>query len=104
MKPSSLVFLAMLRDAGIKPPVTEHRFDAVRRWRMDYAWPDLKIALEVEGGIWSRGRHTRGAGFLKDCEKYNEAAIAGWTVLRTTPSALCSAETISMIKRAAYSK
>lgn len=42
------------------------------------------IAIELEGGIWSGGRHTRGKGFEGDCDKYNEAALAGWTVFRLT--------------------
>jgi hypothetical protein len=49
------------------------------------------VALEVEGGAWSGGRHTRGAGFLGDMEKYNAAAILGWCVLRCTPQQLLRA-------------
>jgi uncharacterized protein YndB with AHSA1/START domain len=81
-------------------PVAEHRFDPDRRWRFDYAWPDALVALEVEGGVFTGGRHTRGAGFLKDIEKYNRAAVLGWRVLRTTPKELCMGETIEMIKAA----
>ena len=66
-------------------PVTEHRFHETRRWRFDLALPEHKIAVEQEGGIWIQGRHTRGKGFLGDMEKYNEAAIRGWLVLRFTP-------------------
>lgn len=73
---------------GLPAPVAEHRFHATRRWRFDYAWPDHKLALEVEGGAWTGGRHTRGAGFVKDIEKYNAATLAGWRVLRTTPGSL----------------
>jgi hypothetical protein len=104
MKPTPSIFLALLRDAGIPPPVAEYRFDAVRRWRFDWAFVSQKIAVEVEGGVWSGGRHTRGAGFLKDCEKYNHAAIAGWTILRVTPSTLCTAETVRLIKAAGMMK
>lgn len=60
----------------------EYRFHKTRRWRFDYAVPSYKLAIEIEGGIWIKGRHTRGAGYSKDCEKYNQAAIHGWTVLR----------------------
>jgi len=65
-------------------PEREHRFHHPRRWRFDRAWPDRLIAAEIEGGIWSHGRHTRGSGFEGDCEKYNAAALEGWTVLRFT--------------------
>lgn len=67
---------------------TERRFRGVitgkRRWRFDYAWDHLKLAVELEGGVWVNGRHTRPQGYTNDAEKYNEAAIAGWRVLRFT--------------------
>lgn len=64
--------------------VAEHRFHPARRWRFDYAWTAKKIALEYEGGSFVGGRHTRGAGYERDCEKYSMAAVMGWTVIRTT--------------------
>ena len=60
----------------------EYRFHAVRKWRFDFAWPTRKVAVEIEGGSWSHGRHTRGSGFAQDCEKYNAAVLDGWRVLR----------------------
>lgn len=93
------VFAALLREAGLPQPEAEHRFHPVRRWRFDYAWPRHCLALEVEGGVWTRGRHTRPAGFLRDVEKYNAAAVLGWRVLRTTPKDLCTAATIDMLRR-----
>lgn len=68
--------------------VKEYRFDPERRWRFDYAIPDKKIAIEVEGGVWQYGRHNRATGFVKDMEKYNRAAILGWKLLRYTPDNL----------------
>lgn len=69
---------------GIPAWVEEHRFDASRRWRFDFAWPSRMLAVEVEGGTHSGGRHTRGSGYAADCEKYNEAQLQGWRVLRFT--------------------
>jgi very-short-patch-repair endonuclease len=65
----------------------EYRWHPKRRWKADYALPFHRILIEIEGGAWSdkRQRHTWGTGFEKDCEKYNEAAILGWRVLRFTP-------------------
>lgn len=82
---------------GLPAPVREHRFHPDRKWRFDYAWPAVKVALEVEGGIWTRGRHTRPKGFLADIEKYNAAAVMGWRVLRCTPETLVSEATVSML-------
>jgi len=70
---------------GITEPHREYRFHPSRRWRFDYAWPSRMIALEIEGGVWTGGRHTRGAGFLGDMEKYNAATLMGWKVLRCVP-------------------
>lgn len=60
----------------------EYKFHPERKWRADFLITGKKILVEVEGGIWSGGRHTRGKGYLGDMEKYNEAAAMGYTVLR----------------------
>ena len=71
------------RYPGCKP---EYSFHPTRKWMFDYAWPELKIALEIEGGIWKGGRHVRGKGYENDCEKYSEAAVLGWRIIRCTPA------------------
>jgi len=81
-------------------PSREYRFAPPRRWRFDFAWPAIKLAVEVEGGTWSGGRHTRGAGFAKDCEKYNAAASLGWRVLRFTKEMIEDRTAIEMIRGA----
>jgi len=69
-----------LRVLGV-PFVSEHRF-CKRMWRFDFAIPELMIAIECEGGIFTNGRHTRGRAYESDMEKYNAAALLGWRVLR----------------------
>ncbi len=91
-------FERLLRSVGLPAPVREHRFHPVRRWRFDYAWPSEKVALEVEGGVWTGGRHTRGAGFVADIEKYNAATVAGWRVVRVVPGKLCASATVGMLE------
>ena len=73
-----------IQASGNPHPVEEYRFHPTRRWRFDFAWPDRKLAVEIEGGTYSGGRHTRGGGFEKDCENYAEAMLLGWKVLRFT--------------------
>lgn len=64
-------------------PVREFEFVADRKWRFDFAWPDLELAVEVEGGTsFGRSRHSKGAGMEGDMDKYNRAAREGWVVLR----------------------
>ncbi len=55
-------------------PVAEYRFHPTRKWRMDWAWPDQRVALEIDGGVWVRGAHGRGTGIVRDQEKGREAA------------------------------
>ena len=64
---------------------TEYQFHPKRKWRFDYAIPNYRVAIEVEGGVWTQGRHIRPNGFLNDMEKYNAATVMGWRILRTTP-------------------
>ena len=65
----------------------EYRFHPVRRWRFDIAWPQYKIAVEIEGVVYGSagGRHQRAKGLEADCEKYNVAVLSGWLLLRFTP-------------------
>jgi very-short-patch-repair endonuclease len=70
---------------GLPEPVPEYKFHPTRKWRFDFAWIEHHVALEIEGGIWTRGAHVRGKHFLSDMEKYNEAGKLGWRVFRFTP-------------------
>ena len=96
----SSLFLALCRRAGMPEPTPELRFAPPRRFRFDWAWPEARVALEVEGAVWTSGRHTRGSGFLKDVEKYNLAASLGWLVFRTTPQQLTDLALVRMVATA----
>ena len=100
MKYKSEIVLAWFNRNEIVMPELEFKFHPERRWRFDFAWPEHKLALEVEGAVWAGGRHTRGSGFVKDMEKYNKAVLLGWRILRTTPQNLCMIETVKMLKTA----
>ena len=73
--------LALLGDR-IPPPEREYRFHPVRRFRFDFAWPEQKIAAEVQGGQWIRGggRHQRGSSLDNEYTKMNLAILSGWRV------------------------
>lgn len=86
LAPADELRLAMAAERWIPPWQTEYRFHPRRRWRFDFAFPELMIAVEVEGGTASYGRigHGRPERYESDCEKYNQAAVHGWLVLRVT--------------------
>jgi very-short-patch-repair endonuclease len=63
----------------------EYHFNPEREWRFDFAIPDIKVAVEFEGGIFIKNSgHNTAKHYTKDAEKYNSAAILGWRVLRFT--------------------
>lgn len=73
----------LIAAAGLPEPVREYAFaEAIgRRWRFDFAWPDRRVALEIDGMLWGGG-HTSGDGRRDDMVKDAYAAICGWKVLR----------------------
>lgn len=93
-------FIPWIRAHRFPAPVAEHRFHTKRRWRFDFAWPDSLIALEIEGGVWSHGRHVRGKGYKSDLEKYSTAAVMGWAVIRVVPEDLYTERTLSFLRQA----
>jgi len=86
--------------AGLPAPEREYRFHTARRWRFDLAWPDLRVAVEVDGGAFAGGRHTRGAGFREDCVKLCEAGALGWRVLRVMPEHVRDGSALAWVERA----
>ena len=106
-----------IRVAGLQYPETEYRFAAyivggpgrglrvalsekgLKDWRFDFAWPDLKIAVEVEGGGWTNGRHTRGNGFAEDLKKYDAAMLHGWTIYRCDADLIKSGKALKTIEK-----
>src|SRR5512146_2475838 len=92
--------VSLCRAAGIEEPQPEFRFHPKRQWRLDYAWPLRMLGLEIDGGIWTEGRHTRGSGRLKDMEKQSEAAILGYRLLYVTPQQVKDGTAMDRIRRA----
>jgi len=95
-----LDLLFQMRAVELPQPEFEYQFAEGRKWRFDFAWLDQMIAVEVEGGTWVRGSHTRGVRFEKDCEKYNTAALLGWKVLRFTTDMVTDGRALAAIEQA----
>ena len=100
MKYSPAIVTAFLKSYGIPAPEYEYKFHPIRKWRFDMAWPAHRLYLEVDGGIWVRGGHNRGAQMLKDWEKRNAATVLGWRGLWVQPKDLCTETTANIITAA----
>lgn len=94
------LFLKYLRQSfpGLQV-VKELRFHPDRRWRFDYAFPEHKVAVEIDGAVWTLGRHNRPKGYLADLEKLNTAASMGWRVLRFSTDDRFLAKTRELIDK-----
>lgn len=93
-----LAFWQQIKSAGLRGWEREYAFCPGRKWRFDFANVSVRLAVEVEGGHWF-GRHTRGNGFEKDVEKYNEAIARGWRVLRGTTEQAESGWLLAYVQR-----
>lgn len=81
-------FLFLWKACGGSPLLREFMFHPVRKWRADFTHVESRTLIEIEGGIHIRGRHNTAAGFTEDCEKYLEAVLHGWRVIRLVDSQL----------------
>jgi very-short-patch-repair endonuclease len=90
-----------LRAHRLPTPEREYAFarDVGRRWRFDFAWPALKVAVECDGSVYAQGRHTRGKGYEQDAEKLNTAVLMGWDVVRFSGGMIRSGEAVETIRK-----
>jgi very-short-patch-repair endonuclease len=84
----------------LAPFEREFKFHPTRKWRFDFAWPLKKVAIEVQGGGWVSGKHSRPAGMAKDAEKLNEAQNLGWQVYIITQDMIKEGNWVHWIKKA----
>lgn len=86
------LLMALLRPHGIPDPMPEYLFHPTRKWRFDFAWcAPVKLAIEIDGGLFVNGGHNRGAALLAQYEKQNAAVLLNWRVLRYSPEHLAEA-------------
>lgn len=103
---------------SLPPPVRELRFAAesvggvgkgirsrlaesgLRDWRFDLAWPAQLLAVEVDGGGFVNGGHSRGAHMESDCAKISTAVSMGWRVMRVTPRQVKNGEALRWVESA----
>lgn len=93
------IFISAIKSKYGIDFVQEYKFHPTRKWRADLACVEHMILIEVEGGAFSNGRHTRGLGFISDIEKYNNAVCLGWKLIRVTPDRLLTLETFKYVEQ-----
>lgn len=98
------LLVLQIAAAKLPHPVQEYRFAPPRRWRFDVAFLEHKLAVEIDGGGFVQGRHSRGTGMEKDNEKMAAALIDGWRVLRVTPRQVTSGLAIGWIEQLVRAK
>lgn len=86
--------------AGI-PCVRQYRAIHDRKWRWDFAFPDARLLVEVQGGLWlPKSAHTWGAGLRRDYEKHNAASLVGWRIIYVTREMIENGEALALIEQA----
>lgn len=95
MKIHPKLFRAWCRANGLPRPDAEVTIIPGRRFRYDFAWPAFRIVLEVQGGVYMRGKsgHSSGTGIARDQEKLNRATVEGWRMLQIQPRYLMTTQT-----------
>jgi len=97
------LFLHQLKAEGLpRPEVREFKFHPTRKWRVDFLYNTINLVVEIEGGQWlgSKGGHTSGKGYEKNCEKYNELTALGYRLLRFTGGMLRNGIAMEQMRRA----
>lgn len=91
---------ALKAEGDVPRPEMEFRFHPTRKWLLDFAWPAERLGVEVQGGTFVEGAHTRGAGYQSDCHKKQEAILLGWRVLEVTPQDITDGRAVAVIRQA----
>lgn len=99
------LFALQVLALRLPQPVREYAFGGAlgRRWKMDFAWPEARVCIEIQGGTWmpaGGGRHSRGAGYEADAEKLSAAALLGWKCLVATSSQVQSGIAAAWVEHA----
>ena len=89
-------FERLLFREQLPQPMREYRFHG---WRFDFAWPKLRVAVEIDGGTFTGGDHVRGKGYQRDCKKNNQAQLEGWSVLRADREMVGTDEFSHVVRR-----
>ena len=108
------LFMFQLRSAGFKNFCTEYpvsrdivgnsrgvrkrlKDEGLQDWRLDFAWPDIKFGVEIQGGTWRKGAHSTGSGIQRDCTKSQQCAGMGWNIVPVTGDDVRNGKALQLI-------
>ena len=97
-----MLFAEQILRAGLPPPIMQFPFaiGIGRKWRADFCWVDYGLIVEIQGGGFTGGRHTRGTGYEDDCERQSTAATLGYTIMPVTPRHVREGKALAWITEA----
>ena len=98
MKIDKDIFIAYIKQTTGIDLIAEYKFHKTRKWRFDFVNLEHKLAIECDGAVWANGRHTRGSGYVGDMEKFNQAALYGFRVMKFQPKEMLTLSTAELIK------
>lgn len=98
------IVIAYFRSQGLPEPEFEFKFCEMRKFRFDIAFPSQKVAIEVQGGLWIKGAHSRPVGIKRDMSKRNLATILGWKIIEVQPKELLMLQTVELLKKCLKTK
>lgn len=93
-----MLLLQHIRAFGLPEPERQYRHLRGRKFTLDFAWPEVRLAVEVDGGGWTGGRHHTPLGYRKDRERDALSLLAGWRVLRVVPEQVRSGEAVGWVR------
>jgi very-short-patch-repair endonuclease len=97
--PLLTVLTAWCRGRGLPDPEPEYEFHPARKWRWDICFPERMVAVEIDGGLYVQGRHSRGAEREKDMEKHAEGICLGWRLLVVSPRMVNDGRLLAWLER-----
>lgn len=99
-------FIRLVKSVCKVDLVKEYEPFPDRKYRVDFSLPDLKIAIEKEGGVWMKGggAHSRPQNIERDIEKYTRLSVEGWIIIRRQPKELNGTKTLELLQAAINSR
>jgi len=91
-------FLFWCKALKLPIPARNLRFHPIRKFEIDFAWPEQKIGVEINGAVFSGGGHARPLGIIRDYQKSNLLVQSGWRVLRFIPSEIISGKAMREVQ------